>query len=143
MSIYRVRPVLLLSADFFPVYKVVCISLPRWHHISWRYTLTFGSYLILIECHCHLRSLCTTWASYPTNHIHTNCMMIIIHIKNLLMLSIQICRHLVGNSRDIGTLSVIHVGKSHSSWYEYIVVFTLRTLILPTASNLLWIVLTL
>lgn len=133
MSVYRVRSVLLLRANFLSVYEVVCIC-SRWaHHVRRQHAIALGAHLVLVERHGHLGSA-SSRTGYTADHSHANCMMIIVHVKDLLLLRGQVRGHLA--SGTVRCSPMIHVGEPHCSRHEYVVVLALRARGLPVTHAL-------
>ena len=102
MSINRVGAVLLLSAYLLPVDEVGVGPV----HLS-----------IVLETHRHRGTLvASVWRSDTSDHGYA--MMVVVHIENFLLLSIQILRHAAH------LLLPIHVCESHSSWHKDVVVLS-------------------
>ena len=92
VCIYRVRSILLLSINFLSINKIVSMSL--WHNISWQdptWLLIISlvpvlriNNMVFMEAHSHWRGL----IRLPYNASHsTNIMWVVIHFKDLLLLS--------------------------------------------------------
>ena len=124
MSVDRMRSVLLLRANFLSVYEVVCVLAAGTHHVGRQHAVALGRHLVLVEGHRHLRST-SSRARDATDHSHADCVMVVIHVKDLLLLRVQVRRHLAAST--VGSSPVIHVGESHGSRHKYVVILALRT----------------
>lgn len=125
VRIHWMGSVLLLSANFFSIDEITLsgpLHMLTLNWFIWRQNASHTGWilraLVFLETHCHLRAL-TTYCRRSNTSNYANCMVIICHLKYFLLLSSQ--RILIG---IIIIFLTVHVGKSHGSRHEYIVILT-------------------
>jgi hypothetical protein len=115
-----VRPVLLRSVDFFPVYEIIGMIL--WHHVLWQNSIVLSLVVLLIivfmETHGHRR--CHVLGSSHAAHA-SNIVLVVVHFEYLLLLGSQILVDWWAPTSILVGLSSVHYCKAHGAWHKDIV----------------------
>ena len=120
------RPVLLGSVDFFPVYEIIRMIL--WHHVLWQNSIVLSLVVILIivfmETHCHWRGhvLRSSHATHASNIV-----LVVVHLEYLLLLSSQILVSRWTPGSILVGLSSVHYCKAHGTWHKNVILSILSS----------------
>ena len=119
------RPVLLRSVNFFPVYEVIRVVL--WHHVLWQNSIVLSLVILIavfVEAHCHWRSH-VLWSSHAAHA--SDIVLVVVHLEYLLLLSSQILVHLWSSTAILAILSSFHYSEAHGTWHKNVILSILPT----------------
>ena len=119
------RPVLLRSVDFFPVYEIIGMIL--WHHVLWQNSIVLSLVILIavfVEAHCHWRGH-VLWSSHAAHA--SDIVLVVVHLEYLLLLSGQILVHLWSSTAILAILSSVHYSEAHGTWHENVILSILPT----------------